>query len=235
MNTISETTSPGQPFFAGFWLIAAIPITLLILVPVSEMLGLGDDIYSSPGIFVLSVVHLGTGYLLARSLSRRAGLSDNKVMNLLGGLAFALGVVGVLLAIPEFAQGPIDRWLAKFRGAGNLEFGALFAPWTGMVAGIAGLALGLGLKEIKLALKLLALGFLTGFGLYLAIMYTMELLGFKVGSGRPVMLPTTFMAMWSTALVASAIFGRELIQSKFNGVQSTAPAHLPEIEVQEKR
>jgi hypothetical protein len=54
----------------------------------------------------------------------------------------------------------------------------------------------------------LALGFITGFGLYLAIMFTMELLGFKVGSGRPVMLPTTFLSMWSAALVGSAIFGK---------------------------
>ena len=234
MEKMKNPSNLQRPFLAGLWLIAAIPINLMILAPLAEVIQLGDDVYSPPAIFVLFVVHLGTGYLWARSLGRRAGLPDNRLMNISGGIAFALGVV-VLLAIPEFAQTSIERWLVKFRGTGNLEFGALFAPWTGMVAGIAGLALGLGLKEIKLALKLLALGFLTGFGLYLAIMYTMELLGFKVGSGRPVMLPTTFMAMWSTALVASAIFGRELIKSKFNGVQSTAPAHLPEIKVQEKR
>jgi hypothetical protein len=70
--------------------------------------------------------------------------------------------------------------------------------------------LGLGLKDIRLALKLLALGFITGLGLYLAIMFTMELLGFKVGSGRPVMLPTTFLSMWSTSMLGSAFFGRVL-------------------------
>jgi hypothetical protein len=123
-------------------------------------------------------------------------------------------VVGILAGVPEFAPRLIDPWLDKFDGAGNLEFGALFAPWTGLVAGLAGFALGLGLRDIRLALKLLVLGFLTGFGLYLAIMFTMELLGFKVGSGRPVMLPTTFLSMWSAALVGSAIFGRMLARSQ---------------------
>jgi hypothetical protein len=214
MNTTSEMIKPQHPFVAGFWLITAIPITLMILAPLAEALRLGDDVYAPPGIFVLSVVHVGTGYLWARSLGQRAGLPDNKIMNISGGVAFALGVVGILLAIPEFAQTPIDRWLAKFHGVGNLEFGALFAPWTGIVAGLAGLGLGLGLRDVKLALKLLALGFITGFGLYLAIMFTMELLGFKVGSGRPVMLPTTFLSMWSAALAGSAIFGSMLAKSR---------------------
>jgi hypothetical protein len=160
--------------------------------------------------FAMFVVHCLTGYLWARSLGRRAGLPNNKSMNILGGIGFALGVVGILAALAEFARNPITRWLATFHGAGNLEFGALFASWTGIAAGLAGLGLGLGLRDVKLALKFLALGFLTGFGLYLAIMFTMELLGFKVGSGRPVMLPTTFLSMWSAALVGSAIFGKVL-------------------------
>jgi hypothetical protein len=45
-------------------------------------------------------------------------------------------------------------------------------------------------------------------------MFSMELLGFRVGSGRPVMLPTTFLSMWSAALVGSAIFGRALARSQ---------------------
>ena len=226
MDATLASNRSNYPFVAGFWLIAAIPITLMILAPLAEVLQLGDDVYAPPGLFVLSVVHFGTGYLWARSLGKRAGLPDNKVLNILGGIAFALGVVGVLLAIPEFAQGPIDRWLAKFHGAGNMEFGALFAPWTGLVTGLAGLALGLGLADIRLAVKLLILGFITGFGLYLAITFTMVLLGFTVGSGRPVMLPTTFLSMWSAALAGSALFGKELIKSKINGFQSTAPARL---------
>jgi hypothetical protein len=214
MDVIPDTNKSGRSFIAGFWLIAAIPITVMILAPLARILGLGDDVTEIPILFAMFAVHGMTGYLWARSLGQRAGLPDNRLMNISAGIGFALGVVGILAGVPEFAPRLIDPWLDKFDGAGNLEFGALFAPWTGLVAGLAGFALGLGLRDIRLALKLLVLGFLTGFGLYLAIMFTMELLGFKVGSGRPVMLPTTFLSMWSAALVGSAIFGRMLARSQ---------------------
>ncbi len=210
MDTTQTISKPAHPFVAGFWLIAAIPITLMILAPFAGVLGLGDDVTEPSIVFVMFVVHCLTGYLWARSLGQRAGLPDNKRMNVSGGIGFALGVVGILAALAEFARNPVTRWLEQFHGVGNLEFGALFAPWTGLACGISGFALGLGLKDLKLALKLLILGFVTGLGLYLAIMFTMELLGFKVGSGRPVMLPTTFLSMWSAALVGSAIFGKML-------------------------
>lgn len=210
MDTTSEITKPSHPFLAGFWLIAAIPITMMVLAPLAGVLRLGDDVTAPPILFAMFVVHCLTGYLWARSLGQRAGLPNNKWMNISGGIGFAFGVVGILIAMAEFAQNPITRWLDTFHGAGNLEFGALFAPWTGLVCGISGLALGIGVRDLKLALKFLALGFITGFGLYLAIMFAMELLGFKVGSGRPVMLPTTFLSMWSAALVGSAIYGRML-------------------------
>lgn len=210
MDTTQTIPKPQHPFVAGFWLIAAIPITMMVLAPFAGVLGFGDDVTEPPILFVMFVVHCATGYLWARSLSRSAGLPDSQLMNISGGIGFALGVVGILMALAEFAQNPITRWLATFHGAGNLEFGALFAPWTGLACGISGFALGIGVRDLKLALKFLALGFITGFGLYLAIMYTMELLGFKVGSGRPVMLPTTFLSMWATALMGSAIYGRML-------------------------
>ena len=158
------------------------------------------------------IVHFAAGYMWARSLGLLSGLPHHRAMNIFGGFGFAFGVAGLLiLYVTGFPiENAINRWVESFEGAGNLEFGALFAPWTGLVTGISGFALGLGLRDLRLALKLLALGFFTGLGLYLAIMVTMELLGFKVGSGRPVMLPTTFMSMWSAALVGSAIFGRVL-------------------------
>lgn len=158
------------------------------------------------------IVHFAAGYMWAQSLGLRSGLPRNRTMNIFGGFGFAFGVVGLLIlyvaGLP--IENAINRWVESFEGVGNLEFGALFAPWTGLACGISGFALGIGLKDLKLALKLLALGFSTGLGLYLAIMFTMELLGFKVGSGRPVMLPTTFLSMWSAALVGSGIFGRAL-------------------------
>jgi hypothetical protein len=217
MDTTSNTTKHQYPFVAGFWLIPAIPV-----FPFMMAVGL-EDLYTPAGVTVMFIVHFAAGYMWARSLGIRSGLPHNRMMNIFGGLGFAFGVVGLLiLYVADFPiENAINRWVESFEGTGNLEFGALFAPWTGLACGISGFAVGLGLRDIKLALKLLALGFLTGLGLYLAIMFTMELLGFKVGSGKPVMLPTTFLSMWSAALVGSAIFGRMLAKAV---IESREPA-----------
>lgn len=223
MKTNQDIKSPAHPFVAGFWLIPAIPVFAFVVLPFMTAVGV-DDLYTPVGVTVMFVVHFTAGYMWAHSLGTRSGLPPNKMMNIFGGFGFAFGVVGLLILYTAGfpIENAINRWLESFEGAGNLEFGALFAPWTGLACGISGFALGLGLKDIKLALKLLALGFITGFGLYLAIMFAMELLGFKVGSGKPVMLPTTFLSMWSAALVGSAIFGRML--AKVAAIERREPA-----------
>jgi hypothetical protein len=215
MNTSPEVRNTHHPFIAGFWLIPAIPLFAFIVLPFMLKLGM-DDLYTPAGVTVMFIVHFAAGYMWARSLGLRSGLPRNRAMNIFGGFGFAFGVVGLLILYTAGfpIENAINRWGESFEGTGNLEFGAIFAPWTGLACGISGFALGLGLRNIKLALKLLAVGFLTGLGLYLAIMFTMELLGFKVGSGRPVMLPTTFLSMWSAALVGSAIFGKVLAKSR---------------------
>ncbi|MEW6083440.1 MAG: hypothetical protein AB1607_02480 [Chloroflexota bacterium] len=212
MDITQNIPEPQHPFVAGFWLIAAIPVFAFIVLPIMMNLG-ADDLYTPAGITVMFIVHFAAGYMWARSLGMRSGLPENRTMNIFGGLGFALGVVGLLIFYKQLDD-VLNPWLSMFVGVGNLEFGALFAPWTGLACGVSGFALGIGLKDLKLALKLLAMGFITGFGLYLAIMFTMELLGFKVGSGRPVMLPTTFLSIWSAALVGSAIFGKMLAKKR---------------------
>ena len=214
MDTTLNTPKSQHPFIAGFWLIPAIPLIFFIVLPIMTSLGV-DDLLTPPGVTVMFIVNFAAGYMWAQSLGLRSGLPRNRTMNISGGLGFAFGVFG--LFILDFAGFPIkdaiDQWVESFHGVGNLEFGALFAPWTGLACGISGFALGIGLKDWKLALKLLLLGFVTGLGLYLAIMFTMQLLGFTVGSGRVVMLPTTFLSMWVTALVGSGLFGRVLAKS----------------------
>jgi len=192
MDTTLNTPKSQHPFLAGFWLIIAIPVTMMILFPILDILKIPDgDLKDRISFSIMFAVHFGAGYLWARSLGRRSGLSDNRMMNALAGLAVSLSMAGVEFGVILFdLDHIIDPWLALFNGVGNLEFGALFAPWTGLVCGITGFALGIGLKNLKLGLKLLALGFATGFLIYLAIMFTMQLLGFKVYSGRAVMLPT---------------------------------------------
>lgn len=227
MNTKSEMIKPQHPFIAGFWLIVAVPVFAFLVLPFMEALGL-DDLYTPAGVAAMFIVHFSAGTMWARSIGLRSGLPRNQMMNIFGGFGFAFGVVGLLiLYVADFPiENAINRWVELFEGVGNLEFGALFAPWTGLACGISGFALGLGLKDIRLALKLLALGFIVGLSLYLAIMFTMELLGFKVGSGRPVMLPTTFLSMWSAALMGSAIFGKVLRnqKAKINEMDAIIPA-----------
>jgi hypothetical protein len=215
MNTTHEISPIRQhPFQAGFWLIIAIPVTLMILFLILDILKIPDgDLKDRISFSIMFTVHFGAGFLWARSLGHRSGLSENRMMNAFAGLAVSLSMTGVEFGLIHL-EPIIDPWLALFNGAGNLEFGALFAPWTGLVCGISGFALGIGLQDLKLSLKLLALGFITGLGLYLAIMFTMQLFGFKVSSGRPVMLPTTFLSLWVTALVGSELFGRMLEKSK---------------------
>lgn len=211
MNTTLDKNGSQHPFVAGFWLMAAIPIFLLIAIPLEALTNIELDVKDPVILIPIFLVHLGTGYLWARSLGRRSGLPDNRVMAICGALGFSLSSIGmiVLLSIEWFDSG-FQKYVALFGGVGNLEFASFFAPWFGLVAGASGLALGLSLRKWKLGLKMLGLGFASGFLIYLAIMVTMQLLGFIVGSGRPVMLPTTFLSMWSTALVGSAIFGRIL-------------------------
>ena len=214
MNSTHEITTVRQrPFIAGFWLIPAIPVFALIFLPIMTSLGV-DDLYTPAGVTVMFIVHFSAGYMWAQSLGLRSGLQRDRdrTMNIFGGLGFALGVVGLLIFYKQLDD-VLNSWLSIFKGVGNLEFGALFAPWTGLACGISGFALGIGLKDWKLSLKLLALGFVTGVLIYLAIMFTMQLLGFQVGSGKPVMLPTTFLSMWVTALVGSELFGRVLRKS----------------------
>jgi hypothetical protein len=214
MNTTQETITPNRPFVAGFWLIAVIPVYIPIMLIMMEVFDL--DFESLPARFAFFLVHLAGGYLWARSLSHRSGLADNQLMNISGGLAFATMVIWLFILPPGSAlQKQVDRYLEMFVGKGNLEFGAIFAPWIGLIAGISGLALGLALKKWGLGLKMFGLGFFSGLFIYLVIMFTMQLLGFKVGSGRWVMLPTTFMSMWFAALVGSALFGRELAKSNY--------------------
>ena len=213
MNAILDKSKSQHPFKAGFWLMAAIPISLLIAGPLEKLLNFELNTDDSINQVILFLAHFGTGYLWARSLGRRSGFPDNRRLYLSGALGFSLSFIGMFVFLSVF-NSVFLKYTELLNGVGNLEFGGFFAPWFGLVTGVSGLALGLGLRKWKLGLKMFCMGFASGFLIYLAIMFTMQLLGFEVGSGRPVMLPTTFLSMWSTALVGSALFGRALEKSK---------------------
>ena len=211
MNTTLEKIPPQPPFIAGFWLFAAIPISLLIAGSLEKLLNFDFNTNDSISQVILFLVHFGTGYLWARSLGKRSGFPDNRRLYLSGALGFSLSFIGMFVFLTVF-NSVFLKYTELLNGVGNLEFGGFFAPWFGLITGVSGIALGFGIRKWKLGVKMLGLGFASGLLIYLAIMFTMQLLGFEVGSGRVVMLPTTFLSMWSTALVGSAIFGKILAQ-----------------------
>ena len=213
MDTAVNTSKSQRPFLAGFWLFTSVPISLLIAGSLEKSLKFKFSTNDSISQVILFLVHFGIGYLWARSLGRRSGFPDNKWMYLSGALGFSLSFIGMFIFLTSF-NATFLKYIERFNGVGNLEFGAFFAPWFGLITGVSGLALGLGLRKWKLGMKMFGLGFATGFLIYLAIMFTMQLLGFTVGSGRVVMLPTSFLSLWSTALVGSGLFGRALETSK---------------------
>lgn len=213
MDTTLNTPKSHRPFLAGFWLFAAIPISLLIAVPFEILSNFQFDTNDTISHVLLFLGHFGAGYLWARSLGKRSGLPNNRWLYLSGALGFSLSFIGMFTFLASF-NAVFLKYIKQFNGAGNLEFGAFFAPWLGIITGVSGLALGLGLRKWELGLKMFGIGFATGFLIYLAIMFAMQLFGFTVGSGRVVMLPTTFLSMWVTALAGSGLFGRELARSR---------------------
>ena len=215
MNITQYIPKNQRPFLAGFWLFAAIPISLLIGGSLELLFKINFDTNDSTSHVIMFLVHFGVGYLWARSLGRRSGLPDNRGLYLSGALGFSLSFIGMFTFLTSFNTAFL-KYIERFNGIGNLEFGAFFAPWLGIITGASGLALGLGLRKWKLGLKMFGLGFATGFLIYVAIMFAMQLFGFTIGSGRVVMLPTTFLSLWVTALVGSGLFGRVLARSKLN-------------------
>lgn len=213
MDTTLNTPKSQYPFLAGLWLFAAIPVSLLVGGSLELLFKIKFDTNDSTSHLIMFLVHFGAGFLWARSLGKRSGLPDNRWLYLSGALGFSLSFIGMFTFLASF-NAAFLKYIERFNGVGNLEFGAFFAPWLGIITGVSGLALGLGIRKWKLGLKMFGMGFATGFLIYLAIMFTLQLFGFSVGSGRPVMLPTTFLSLWVTALVGSALFGKVLKRSK---------------------
>lgn len=214
MNAPGATIHLQSPFVAGFWLVAAIPASVIVVIPVAVLTEFDMD--EPIGLSALVLTHFFCGYLWSRSLCRRAGRLDNWVMNVAAGIGFTLFVWGGRAAIVGL-ESYAPHWSTLFQRKVHIEFGTIFVLWTGLVTGGTGLMLGLGAIDWKLSLRLLLLGFISGAGTFLIVAFFMDIFGFRVGTPRPDGLPsmviTTLLGIWSAALVGSAIFGKELMKS----------------------
>lgn len=214
MNASESTIQPQRPFLAGFWLVAAIPASIVAVAPLALLTEVDMDGPISLSALVLA--HFFCGYWWASSLSRRAGRSDSRIMRVAAGIGFTFfvwgGRAGVVAIDTLFPQ-----WSGPFQGKLHLEFATTFVLWTGLVTGGTGLFLGIGTLDWKLALRLLLSGFVSGAATFLIVAFVMDLLGFRVGKPRPDELPsmviTTLLGIWSTAFVGSALFGRQLART----------------------
>jgi hypothetical protein len=214
MNAPDAIFPTQRPFVAGFWLVAAIPASIIVVIPLALLTQFNMD--EPIGLSALVLTHFFCGYLWSRSLSRRAGRLDSWMRNVAAGIGFTFfvwgGRAGVAGIDALFAQ-----WASPFQGKLHLEFASIFVLWTGLVTGGTGSFLGLGTLDWKLALRLLLLGFVSGATTFLIVAFFMDMFGFRVGTPRPDGLPsmviTTLLGIWSTALVGSAIFGKELMNS----------------------
>lgn len=215
-QSISEKQFPDKPFIAGFWLIAMLPIAIVIVYPLTatdwiHRQGLREMI----GIPLLTVIFGSSAYLWANALVRRSGWGASWRTGLAGTIGLIVTIMVVYLGF-ESVFSPILKLLriTKTEDGTRNEFLAIFVIWTGIVTGGCGLAVGLSIKQIRLALKMLGIGFLCGMAVFFVIALGMELIGFRVGTSRPDSIPSmpvvTLLGIWVTALIGSEVFGRLL-------------------------
>lgn len=198
----------------GLWLMTALPISALILVPIGEIFDMSSNLEDPILAIGFVIGHTTAGYLWARALLRQAGLPASKMAYVAAGIGFAISVIGVEVSGDFFTK---LSDLPAVAGTVHLEFGLIFVTWTGIVTAVTGLALGLGLKAWRLAFKLFASGFLTGASVFLIVALLMDGVGFRVGvvraDGIPSMPVVTLLGIWLAALIGTSIYALILTSS----------------------
>lgn len=168
------------------------------------------------GLPLVTVVFAGTGFRWAQSLVKRSGWETSW----LTGLAGAIGIIVTILGVEFMAFEPMFGTFLRLLNipqsisGTHEEFYVVFVAWTGIVSGGCGLAVGLALKQPKLALKLLGLGMVSGIVTFLIVALVMEAFGFRVGTPRPDGFPSmplvTLLGISVAALIGSELLGRAI-------------------------
>lgn len=221
MTAHSETRSfPWHPFLAGFWLIAMLPITIVVIYPISEWFH-RPDISEMVGIPLLFVIFGGTAYMWANALVRRSGWDPSWQTGIAGFLGMTATTVGVYAVFGSIFEPILDLLNISSTADGTRDkFLAIFIIWTGLVTGGCGLAVGLALREVRMALKLLGLGLVCGMVVFAIVALGLEVFGFQVGTPRPDGIPSmpvaTLLGIWVTALIGSELFGRVMARHRLN-------------------
>lgn len=212
---------PRKPYKAGIWLIASLPLAVIIIFPLNAWIH-RQSVVDMIGLPLVGLVFAGTAYQWANALVRRSGWEATWRTGLAGAIGMLVTILGVEFGAFELLFENLLKALniPQTTGGSHAEFYIVFVTWTGIVTGGCGFAVGLALKQIKMALKLLGLGLVCGSLVFFVVALVMELFGFQVGTPRPDGLPSmpivTLLGIWITALVGSELFGRVMTRHRIN-------------------
>jgi hypothetical protein len=198
---------------AGLWLILALPLGLACVFLVARVTNANLGIEKPAFFLAFLPPYALAGGLWGRGLGRIAGYRQRACM-MAGAIGVALPTGAVLFALTY-----VEQNLGQFLRAGlpvHVIFAIAFALAALMLAGTAGLALGLGLRQPRLAGYLALAGGGAGSLAFLVVDVSMDLLGFRVGAPnaeqRATMLVVAILGLWATAIVGSAVIGHLLAQ-----------------------
>jgi len=191
----------------------AIPAGILVLYPLSLAREIDlDDWQFNAG---LAATHIAAGYLWARSLTRRAGFAAEKRAWWFAGIGYAAAFLGGLYMLRVIG---FDASQLRFpiRLTQPVDYLAIFLCWLSLVTGGTGLALGVGLRNLRTASVLMGWGIVVGSASFLLVTLGLGAAGFQIGGvhpPRPTMLPVTFLGVWAAAVACSATYGVILSRS----------------------
>lgn len=158
-----------------------------------------------------AVIAGGAGWGWTMSRIARAG--ERKRMAWAGAIGFGPTLILVGLALTFFENLIVEQGKGPQLPIHNV-FTLLFAPAAAIISGVGAGALGIGLRDRTLAIKLLWQCALAGGITFLAVNLTLDTFGFRVGAPgaveRATMLTTAFLGNFSAALVGGGMIGAML-------------------------
>jgi len=153
----------------------------------------------------------GAAWGWAMSRITRAG--DAKRMAWAGAIGFGPTLILVAFALTFFENLIVEQGKGPQLPIHNV-FTFLFVPAAAIIAGVGAFALGIGIRDRTLALKLLWLGALMGGVAFLIVNLGLDAMGFRVGAPgaeqRATMLVTAFLGNFTAALAGGGMIGAKL-------------------------
>jgi MFS family permease len=220
---LKSTNILRRSTLSGLWLVAAMPMGILLAVAFTLPLGLRLDFenWTVQAGFILAYLSGGTlwGRAMGRVYARQSAIWRLAVG---GALGVTVPMVIAVVQLTEVEQN-LGRYLVRTGLPVHMLFGVSFSLAALFIAGAAGLTLGLALKQWRLAIRLGIGGGLAGSLAFVLLAWFMHLIGFRVGGPgaeqRGTMLLVSVLGMWAAALAGSGIIGTILAHATYRSQQ----------------